>query len=157
MSASAIHECSHGVVARELGACGIVVSLRSGPGGGGDCSFVPPPHGPTSLEDLRNELTIFVAGTVATQIAAGRSPLGPADPSEIAQNILSLEHRPEPNAREYALRQLEREFGDPIASYRALDAMSVSVLHRAVEIVKRNWTEIERLAARLESEKELVL
>jgi hypothetical protein len=120
----------------------------------GDATFDDP--WPAGLEALRTRLTILVAGHVAELLHAGRDPLtGTAGPSETCQNILTMEAQPEPNARAYALEVLEREYGDKLTAFRALDAMAVSVIRKAVQIMRANWPEVERLAGRLEQEGEI--
>jgi hypothetical protein len=162
-----IHEAGHGVVAKRLG--GGRVRLRAYAtarfhdpalfprGLNGFCEHDDLP-GATGLERLRGELTVLVAGPAAEQIAAGRDPLGPAPPTEIAKRMLMLEGRPLPNAYDWALQELEEEFGgDRLRAYQWFDAAGGQILERAVSTLRAEWSDVRRIAERLEQETEVVI
>jgi hypothetical protein len=162
-----IHEAGHGLVAKRLG--GGRVRLRAyatarfdNPGMfprglNGFCEHDELP-GATGLERLRAYLTVLVAGPAAEQIASGRDPLGPAPPHEIFKRMLMLEGRPLPNAYDWALQELEEEFGgDRLRAYLWLDAAGAQILELAVSTLRAEWPAVKRLAELLETQGEVIV
>jgi len=162
-----LHEVAHGIVARELGGRNIRLRVFESSrydipeldcGVVGLCSFGNDLPGPTDLERLRAGLTMIVAGRAAVHMWLGRNPLElyPQDtPSQICQFFMELERSPAPNARAFALRELKEMFGDELQAQQWLDAAAGRILERAVEILRSHWTEVARLTARLETEKDM--
>lgn len=162
MSDEAIHEAGHGVVAAALVSGPVVLSLEERNGRlAGWCEH----HvriDRRSLKGFREELACLLAGHVAVSIANGFDPLE-RDPVRAALNVLGHEREPrnasdEPDlaafvdARTWAYDVLESSYGDWLTARQALDVIAPVCLRRAVQALRDNWNEVERLAARLDDE-----
>ena len=154
---SAAHEVGHGLTAKELGATRICAVMPGPPHGRGYCSYTAP-RARDELDELFDSLVISLAGTAAEHLAAGLDPLGPGLEFEIAKRSLLIETRPAPNAWEAALDVLERLCeGDRSLAESALSRELEGLLLRAVAILKKRSAELERLTARLEREREILI
>jgi hypothetical protein len=72
--------------------------------------------------------------------------------------MLMVKGRPLPNAYDWALQELEEEFGgDRLRAYQWFDAAGAQILERAVSTLRAEWPTVKRLAELLETQGEVIV
>jgi hypothetical protein len=167
---TAYHEAGHGVIARLLGSPKARLWLGDDDGvnarwDGGRClQSLPLPKNRNDLPALRNLLVMTFAGKIAERIAAGRPTIIGTEADD-AMAILTLERALDwrrdgsmaANAYKWTLEELAEMLGDELAAYHAWDRLGPDALQRAVKLVQKHWNTIERVAERLETEREILI